>query len=166
MFISLISISVFAFQASATEPYALDSNRAGSWEKLIEHLIASGESMSNEHGDFIILEEVTPADTEKPRIANYLTGVGFRDSSGQFYLDHVRAVWENWQLEPDGSWKIDQWLFKVAEDGELESFDHLHRFKSPDRLGVIRVDIPATDSEAEAFWDKLRSGWFEKISRH
>ncbi|OGS08443.1 MAG: hypothetical protein A2270_09135 [Elusimicrobia bacterium RIFOXYA12_FULL_51_18] len=56
--------------------------------------------------------------------ADYFSVWGYTNMEGAFFPDFVTMVSENWEVTPDGNWRIDQWLHWVGLDGVAQKATH------------------------------------------
>lgn len=132
------------------------------WQDLITQVVTEGKLLENELGNFIYLETITPNDKNADHIASYLTAMGGFNADKSFTVSHTQAVWENWQTNADGNWEVDQWMFKISNEGEItESFHYILVEKKNNHV-LRHESVPTTKAELNAKWATLKAEWLSK----
>lgn len=127
------------------------------WEALINKAVTQGTSQESEMGEFRTLTISNTTDLSGPHLIEYFSAVGGQSvSDGKFYVGHLELVWENWSVNEDNNWDIDQWLFIINKDTTLSASWHNHLIET--RSGGVLLDerIKETDATtAKSFDQKL-----------
>ncbi|MCB9027325.1 MAG: hypothetical protein H6625_13470 [Bdellovibrionaceae bacterium] len=162
----IVSVSIL----TSNWAFAANTSDEQSWQKLVQKIVKEGEVLNSEYGTYLIMSEITPnkpdLDQDGNHINNYISLVGgfSPPSSSNFFLSHVEAVWENWQLDADGNWKVDQWLFKLTENGDLLSARHYSLVETKQRR-VLKHQYEKEKPEiGETIWMLLKKSWLQKVA--
>lgn len=145
-------VSIFALCLSAT------AFAAQTFDELVQTAITKGIEMPTEAGTYRTLERITPNDRAIAHRAEYFSVVGW-NIDGEFRADHLEIVSENWKIDADGNWDIEQWGFVVLLNGKTIRFMHNRLVERQDGRVLIYDGIPTTTAEATAAWDQLLQMW-------
>ena len=120
------------------------------WENMKSHIIKHGKLIRLERG--IALKTMirrTPDTPNEPHVAEYLSAFGsfFR---GQFQDSWYSAIYEDWRLNDEGHWVIDQWQFRVERDGGLSTVRHMELTKTKHGRVLSHIRIPNNGPQDEA----------------
>lgn len=135
---------------------------SANWKKLVETVLKSGKVVSNSFNDYLFIENIQPQDQSQSHTANYFSLVGYI-ADGVIHADRIEVVSENWQLDIEGNWNIDQWLFKVSEAGEVTWSAHIGMVQTPKRI-ITKHEYYEYNKDEEALnWKRVLGGWYNHI---
>ncbi len=144
-------------------PVQTGSVSAQNWNKLLDIVQKKGQTLETEFGDYVYVEHIEPMDKSLPHIANYFSLVGGKDAVGQFTFGRIEVVSENWQLDKNGNWEIDQYLYRISPDGEIISASHVNMVQAKDRQ-ILKYDSAGLDEVAsKANWQRILNNWYVQI---
>jgi hypothetical protein len=140
---------------------------AGMWRGIFGKACAKGEyrPVSGEIPAIYVLESIRGLQA-KDHQADYVTLWGGVDADGTFIPDNASLVSENWVIEEDGNWHIDQWIFTMGLDGVIDRVSHSVLVEAPDRLILDRISKPSAPGDPSVkekldalfvFWTKFSS---------
>lgn len=157
-----LTVSLFStIPAFADTPANFDATK---WNTLVQNVSAKGTRADLVDGvTFKTFSVINPRDTARPHTAEYFSTVGSVDSEGQFAATSVSAVSENWSIDQEGNWVIDQWLWNTTLNGDLLSLNHsVLRETATGR--VLSIDTFPTggvhDTAELARWGAKLDFWF------
>lgn len=100
------------------------THTANPWETIVRKVRTQGRFRPADHFPANYgLESVTGNPAASHR-AEYVNLWGYQDSLGVFQPGYVTMVSENWPVEADGNWHIDQWIFRFRLDGSVIEASH------------------------------------------
>ena len=99
-------------------PVVGGSRAEGQWAAIVERALAFG--LIREQDEYIpasrYFADLSGA-ADVPHKADYFSVWGYTDSeTGAFLPDFVTMVSEDWAINSDGNWRIDQWLHWMGLD--------------------------------------------------
>jgi hypothetical protein len=124
-----------------------------SWADLTYKAVTEGERTDAYGGIFKTLSIVQPLDDDGSYEADHFSGVGGEDAYGKFHASQYQAVSEQWRIDQNGNWNIDQWLFKMDVDGLLTWVAHFQLIELPNGTVLEHRSIEVSKGEGAA---KLR----------
>ena len=150
-FILLGLLATIVTTATAAEnPSGINQKK---WNELLVSIATKGETMSGSNGlEYRVYSRLNPKDLTVSHSAEYLSVVGFINADMKFQGLETSAVSENWVLNKEGNWEIDQWVFRAALDGTLVKIFHVFLLETANG-GVLKYDLLPVGSvtdEAEA----------------
>lgn len=148
IFVSVLMLSSLAF--------ASDSQ----WEKLNQIIVQTGTPTETEYGTYMSLTNIRPIGSDGSRQADYVSAVGGYDDLGNFHAGRLEGVSELWQLNADGNWFVDQWLFRVSLEGEVDWLAHYHMVQKPNGNIVSHDSLIVDDDEGESKWHTWVEEWY------
>lgn len=148
-------VSVFALCLS-TSAFA-----ARTFDELVQHAVAHGTITDTQVGSYYTLQDLQPNDRSVAHQAEYFSVVG-QELSGTFKPHHLEVVSENWRIDANGNWDVEQWGFVVSLSGVVTRFIHNHLVEQRDGIVLIYDRIPTTSAESESAWQKLLQMWENK----
>ena len=135
------------------------------WQHLVDTVVKSGSPMDFEGGQFRTLSHIVPTDTTQSHQAEYFSTVGVV-SNGQYFPQWISVVSENWKINTESNWDIDQWIYQVSPDGALLRLAHNHLVEARDSQ-VLADDAIATggaDDPAELqHWGQKLNEWYSAL---
>lgn len=143
-------------------PEAVRAER--NWNKLLDIISETGTIVTTAYGgDYLFVQNIEPEDTSKSHRADYFSLVGGHDDEGIFRFGRVEIVSEDWQLNVDGNWIIDQYLITVSLDGQVKRATHVDMIQTKDRH-VLKHESQSLDhATATAQWTNILDGWYARI---
>ena len=94
------------------------------WNQIVQQILQNGSDMDSYDGTYRTLSVFQPEDKEQTHWAKYLSAVGAADSEGTFHAWRIHAVFENWVLNENQQWEIDQWLYVLNMQGQIQRLSH------------------------------------------
>jgi hypothetical protein len=94
------------------------------WNQIVQKILKNGTDMDSYDGTYRTLSLFQPEDKEQTHWAKYLSAVGAADSEGTFHAWRIHAVFENWVLNENQQWEIDQWLYVLNMQGQIQRLSH------------------------------------------
>jgi hypothetical protein len=169
LFLLALGFSVSSMAADGTllianiSPTQVGSISARNWNKLLDIVQKKGQTLESEYGEYVYLEQIEPMDKSLPHIANYFSLVGGKDAVGQFGFGRIEVVSENWQLDQAGNWVIDQYLYRISPEGEINSASHVNMVQTKDRL-ILKYDSVWLDEAAsKSNWQRILNNWYVQV---
>ncbi len=135
---------------------------AQKWNSFVQKVVAFGESTLIEPYTFRHLSRLQPQDKTKPHQADYIRTTGVVDSQDNYIPFSVSAVSENWAVNAEGNWVIDQWLWDVNLDGGLETVQHFMLVETPSGTVLDVQNLSAgqpSSAEELARWSDKFAEW-------
>tara|TARA_B110001454_G_scaffold181094_1_gene174983 strand:+ start:35127 stop:35654 length:528 start_codon:yes stop_codon:yes gene_type:complete len=158
---SFSTLAADAFAVSGVSP--AESVQIRNWNKLLDIVQKKGHLLETEYGDYLFVEHVEPVDKTQAHVANYFSLVGGKDAGGQFNFGRIEVVSENWQLDQEGNWVIDQYLYRISPEGEIISASHVDMVQSKDRL-VLKYNSSGLDEAAsKSNWQRILNNWYVQV---
>lgn len=159
-FILLSSLVTFwTLTVSAAAP-GLDVEK---FEALVNKTLTEGTVLESVYGTTVYLARIVPNDTGKPRSADYFTAEVVV-ANGQVIPRRFDVVSENWTINADGNWEIEQYIFLITTSANLEKVTHQRVIETPD-MHLIRVEqipVPSLEDPAVVAALKIRmDAWFQ-----
>ncbi|MFV8250415.1 hypothetical protein [Bdellovibrio bacteriovorus] len=133
------------------------------WENLNQIIKDTGTVSETQFGIYLTLSSIVPIGTEGARQADYLSAVGGYDENGNFHAGHLEGVSEQWLIDADGNWSIDQWLFRVSVDGEIDWIAHYHMVQKPNGTMISHDSLIVDDGEGESKWHFWVEDWYARV---
>jgi hypothetical protein len=143
--------------ANAAIPSDLDPVKL---QAVIDRAVAQGEPMETSDGVYLSLKNLQPNDPTQSHRADYFSAVGGFDSHGKFGVSRLEVVSENWVLNQEHNWEIDQWLFRSWPDGDLRLAMHIQLVETADGLLLSSDILKTTDEEGLKEWSSHLNGWY------
>lgn len=132
---------------------------AGEWDALLTKTRSEGEASDTGGGTYLTLRRIEPADKSVSHRAEYFSLLGAATYDGGFAPWRVESVFENWEKEANGHWRIDQWIFTVSLSGNLGRSYHGLIVEDADG-SVLEHDLrPLSEEDAEAAWAPRLRSW-------
>ncbi|MBI3549398.1 MAG: hypothetical protein HY078_10195 [Elusimicrobia bacterium] len=144
---------------------------ANPWEALVKKVLTRG---TFQEADFYpaqySLKDVQ-GDPKDSHSAEYVTIWGGVGDLGVFQGSWASFVSEDWPVKADGHWHIDQWIFRIAMDGEIIEATHIFMIQRKDRiivdgsyktLGQYKRTQPVSAefrAEVQAKYEQLMRRW-------
>ena len=145
-------------------PVVGGSRAEGQWAAIVERALAFG--LIREQDEYIpasrYFADLSGA-ADVPHKADYFSVWGYTDSeTGAFLPDFVTMVSEDWAINSDGNWRIDQWLHWMGLDGAAQRAQHTVLIEDMDgRILGMETENPAPGAPAAtANRDGLIGKWF------
>jgi len=154
----LLSSSLAFASSPMTVPKDFDSAK---WQALMARAGVQGQEMDTQFGVYKSLTSDVPADTTKAHKSDYYSVVGGMGDGGVFHVDHVEIISENWQINKDGNWDIDQWQYVVTTAGDVQEFNHIHLVETPSRVVVTDDNVTVTEQAALVNLTLLLNQWYK-----
>ena len=164
--VRILALSVCLGIASSLNAWASDVPPGfdpAKWQQLVERIVQKGAHMDTDDGAWRSLTSIVPADPTAPHLANYISTIGGYDSSGTYVAEEVSQVSENWQIDSNKNWNVDQWIFQVSLEGELSQLAHNTLIETIDGqvLDDHSLHTGSISDPAElAHWEKLLDAWY------
>lgn len=133
------------------------------WNKILDSVQKTGKLLESPYGDYLYVEHIEPADTAKAHVANYFSLVGGYDIDGVFQYAHIEVVSENWQINGDGNWQIDQYLYRIATDGQIQTSSHVDMIQTKDRVVLKHEIMNFDEAAAKSNWQRILNNWYVQI---
>jgi hypothetical protein len=143
------------------------------WAVIVEKTIASG-LFTEPDGDIpasrYFADIIGPKNG--PHKADYFSGWGYINESGALGPDFVTMVSENWEITPDGNWRIDQWIHWLTPAGVPQQVSHnvIVEAMSGQILDTQMDQLEVADPRAEENRKDLIEKWYlyrpEKFARY
>ncbi|GEM_PF-3082549 len=133
------------------------------WSKMLDIVQKTGKLLESPYGDYLYVEHVEPADAKMPHVANYFSLVGGYDVNGVFQYTHIETVSENWQIDADGNWKIDQYLYRIATDGQIKTSSRVEMIQTKDRVVLKHQIMDFDETNAKSNWQRILNNWYVQI---
>lgn len=137
------------------------------WEQLLQRAANEGQVQETTFGEFRTLINTTNEDLSKPHLIQYLSVVGGSSQSNDnstpgFYISHVELAWEDWQIDKDNHWNVNQWLFKVDIQGNPIRVWHFHIVEDIESGHIYEHEqIYASPEEQQSAWLERISFWLK-----
>lgn len=128
-----------------------------SWDQLVDAAVHRGTVHESPVGTYRSLERLS-ADRRQPHTANYFSAVGYDGRDG-FEIFRFEVVSENWLIDAEGNWVIDQWGFVLSPEGRLQRWMCYRLVETPQGLVLEQTPLPATVDEANAAWAARLAEW-------
>jgi hypothetical protein len=94
-----------------------------SFEPLVEKLVKEGEVSRNP--DFTAYHFANGnLDRNQPRLVDYVTAMGMEFPNGSFRASNMSLVKEDWRVNAEGNWEIEQWIRVFGMSGNLYQLQH------------------------------------------
>lgn len=123
---------------------------AQKWQALVDQAAKSPDVMDSQMGQFRILTRMTPNDPTQVHQADYFSVIGYPTTDGSsFSVMSVSAVSETWDIDADGNWDVDQWIYRLSAEGELTGISHNRLVETQDGY-VLRYDSFPTKGPEDA----------------
>jgi len=154
----LISFNTFA----ANVPANFDPAK---WEQLSAKVLASSNVMQIEAGELRFLSQIVPEDTSVDHHSRYLSILGNYDAQSKFNAEDISSVDEGWQIDQDGIWSVDQWIYHMTLKGDLIDVTHT-QIRERDGQVLSIDDLKAgnpTDAEELQRWGALLDQWTSEL---
>lgn len=151
--IAFILGTLFSFSVWATP---------AQWEGLLSQIEQQGQYLPSPVGDYLSLSDVQPNDREKDRIASYISAVGYYDENMKFQMNRIEAVWEDWKRDENGNFRVDQWLFRLGVDQQMQAYSRYILILSPTGTHLDSEYPSTTDDDFNRKWDQVLSAWYTK----
>ena len=148
-------------QTQPAEP--VQSVEMRNWNKMLDIVQKTGKLLESPYGDYLFVEHIEPADTAKPHVANYFSLVGGYDVNGVFQYTHIEVVSENWQINADGNWHIDQYLYRISTDGQIKTSSHVDMIQTKDRVVLKHESLDYDETAAKSNWQRILNNWYVQI---
>lgn len=149
----LSSTSAFAFELDADQII-----KDITWNTLTEKVINEGVKSESGLSQLRGLSMKTIIEKDKAHISSYLDISGKTNMFGEFFIDQVAITAEQWQIQPDGTWLVDQWFFYISPKGDL--LYSAHRIVEKDGVSATIQDLsPGTKEEQLKRWQHELSMW-------
>jgi hypothetical protein len=161
----LLSICLFLGYGAYANDFSLHSSeiQQQNWSKLLNIVEHTGKILESPYGDYLFVEHIEPNDTSVAHVANYFSLVGGRDTDGKFHYSRVEVVSEDWQINADGNWQIDQWLFRISPEGQVLSSSRVDMIQTKGRV-VLKHESTALDEQTQTIqWQRILNGWYTQI---
>lgn len=159
-FLVVLVLSLFSIFSSAAVPTNIDSQK---WNELLNQVQLNGLSSSYPNGVYLSVSSIVPNDPSKDHQADYLSTVGSVDENGNYIPHHVEAVSETWKLDAEGNWNVDQWIFVVGIDGDIQTVYRRELVKTPEGMVTKLETISTTPEEEHTKWSDLLIQWFNQM---
>lgn len=114
---SIVPSSFAAYQKELTNE---------SWNHIVQQILNKGTDMESFDGTYRTLSYIHPENKEDTHWAKYLSAVGAADSQGKFHAWRIHAVFEHWVLNQNNQWEIDQWLYVLNLQGQIQRLNHYY----------------------------------------
>lgn len=132
------------------------------WDRLVSKMITEGQILSTEFGEYRVLSEVQPPDKSVERVASYISAVVYPFGE-EIFLDRVESVWEDWKIDNEKNFRVDQWLFRFNPEGELISQSRSVLKLSPTG-SILGRDFPETTADEFLHkWEDILASWYGKL---
>lgn len=150
-------VTLWTLTAAAIAP-GIDAQK---WDVLTKKTLAEGEILQNAYGLTVHLARVVPPDTTKARSANYFTGV-VNDNNGTLIPRRFDVISEDWSINAEGNWLIEQFILSLSPQGDLQSGIHQIVIETPGMTVIKseRFDMPVGAPETLAVLKSRMDGWF------
>lgn len=151
--------------SSTLSPSFSKAEQKTDWDHLVEQIISNGKNENTSFGEFRTLTRSSTEDLSSPHLIRYLSVIGgssAEDSQKQstFTIGHVELVWENWLIDADQNWNVDQWLFKVSAEGIPTKTWHYHLVIVPENGHVLKHEaIQETPNTQQKAWNDRIAEW-------
>jgi hypothetical protein len=133
------------------------------WQQLVDKIIQKGAHMDTDDGAWRSLSSTVPADPTQAHLSNYISTIGGYDSSGTYVAEEISDVSENWQIDSNKNWNVDQWVLQISDAGELVQLAHNTLIETMDGQVLDDRALPvgaASDPAELAHWGKLLDAWY------
>jgi hypothetical protein len=125
LFIALIALLASA-QAHAVDP--------ASWQQLVQKTLAEGTVLQTQMGPTIHLARLSdPEQKASPRHSDYFT-LAVTETPAGYVPNNATLVSEDWLLNAEGNWEVNQILFWMRVDGTLVQASRVEILLSPDHI--------------------------------
>jgi hypothetical protein len=122
-FTRIMSLILCILCASLTQAQSTQQTPE-TWNQIVQKILKNGSDMDSYDGTYRTLSVFQPEDKEQTHWAKYLSAVGAADSEGTFHAWRIHAVFENWVLNENQQWEIDQWLYVLNMQGQIQRLSH------------------------------------------
>lgn len=129
------------------------------WEELKNKAIKEGLPTETYAGIYKTLTQSIPLEPADSHHVDYFSAVG-GEYEGFFEANYFDAVAETWIRQADGGWFIDQWLYRLDQEGGFKYISHYQLQKSPEGFIVSHDPIPFTDAEGKLSFENFLKRWF------
>ncbi|MGZ3723743.1 MAG: hypothetical protein ACXVA9_12460 [Bdellovibrionales bacterium] len=154
----IFSLNAFA----ATVPSDFDQAK---WQQLLVKIQASQNIMQIQAGELRYLAQIVPADTAKDHHAKYMSVLGNYDERQKYVVEDVSAVDEDWKIDSDNIWTIDQWTYHMSLNGDLIDVSHT-QLRERDGQVLSMDDLKAgapTDAAELQRYGSLLNDWTSQL---
>lgn len=126
------------------------------------------------HGDYfppeppvpgrVMLEDPVKPDENKDHV-QHIVGIYGAVMNNRLLVQLASIELRDWKRQPDGNWKMDQWLFRLTLGGEIERAIHRWRIENPEHTNIMRIEEEnvsldgARGKKAAAIYEKLLGHW-------
>lgn len=132
------------------------------WDLLTSKVTTEGFQQDTGYGIYSTLTAITQIDDLGSHQADYISGVGGFDQNDVFVAGRFELVSEQWMKDANGNWDVDQWLFRVSVEGELD-WGARYRLVETERGNVISHDaIPVTAGELAQALERQLQQWYRR----
>ncbi len=121
--ILILSFSLLSFSSTQALAQQMDLSKE-SWSQLVRNILQNGTDMDSYDGTYRTLSYFHPTDKDQTHWAKYISAVGAQDLEGQFHAWKYHAVFEHWVLNEKNQWEIDQWLYVLNTQGQIQRIGH------------------------------------------
>lgn len=139
---------------------------ASGWDRLVSAAIQSGESQTIDgYAEFRFLSRIEPNDMTQPRVAQYFTVMG-ASAGDEFNIGGIWIIREDWSINADGDWEVDQWIYTSKREGALISEAHNWMKQSPNGRVLDYKTFPpasALDPATVGRWHAKVSEWISSL---
>ena len=123
------------------------------------------------HGQFYPPEAPIPGrvqleDPEKPDESRdhvvHIAAIYGPVMNGRFYVQLGSLESRAWTRQPDGNWKMEQWLFRLTLQGEIERAIHRVRIENPQHTNIFRIDqedVAVNNARVKALYKGMLDHW-------
>lgn len=160
--ISLLFTTLLAGSFAQADAPVFDKAK---WDRLVANAATHGEEMIVDRGvEYRSLSKIVPADLENTHSANYFSTVGYTNEKNEYVPGYVSVVSENWVLNAQNNWEIDQWLYLISLDGNLRGI--WHNFLIETKVGSVleykSLPVEGIDQPSSLDnWSKKMGEWLE-----
>jgi hypothetical protein len=129
----------------------------------MNQIVQKGTSMQIDGYEWRTLSSVVPADSSQLHRANYISTIGAKDSTGVYGIEELSDVSENWQIDSNGHWNIDQWIFEISDEGELTQVSHNTLIETLDGQVLDDQALPVaaiSDPVQLQQWGQVLDAWY------
>lgn len=160
-----LGFSVSSLAGDGTQVLATSINtvQKQNWDKLIDIVQKKGHVLESAYGDYLFLQQIEPSDVTQAHVANYFSLVGGRDAAGQFNFGRIEVVSEDWQINQDGHWVIDQYLYRISPEGEIISGGHVEMIQTKDRIVLKHEFVELGENAVKSNWQRILNNWFVHV---
>ena len=133
------------------------------WEKFLGIVELKGKMTATPFGDYMTLANIEPMDEAESHAADYFSLVGVMGEDQKFSFSTIEVVSEKWQLNVDGNWQIDQFLFRISPAGEILKSYAVDMIQTPSRT-ILKFEYKNLDQAAMSTnWERVKNGWYSRI---